>query len=122
MPRPSNADIQRRNARSKRKIEDPTYEPVTTRPRSNPPPPDLAFSTASPEHWMDLDDDGNMEDQEEESEVELSDNEEVDTSLALAGPESEFESAFKVLKENAKRYSLSLSSLNVIHSSDRMFG
>lgn len=104
MPRPSNADLQRRNARSKRKIEDPTYKPVTTRSRPNPPPNSL--SVPSHEHWMEMDDNGMMEDEEGESdsEIEMSDNEGMDLSLDLAGTAEEFDSAFEVLMDHAKRY------------------
>lgn len=64
-------------------------------PRPPPPPPFVPIPTKSAEHFLDYDG------ASEESDVEVSDGEEMDTGVPLAGTNEQFETAFEKLMAHA---------------------
>lgn len=125
MARPSAAQLQKRHARSKRKVEQPDYSPKSTKiargsteiPKSHAPAP-----TPSQEHWIEF---GEGKDAGfSESEVEISEGEqEVDMNEDVAAAPPRFESALKTMMETAKRYAFLLGPIPILYQSlaNRMF-
>ncbi|RPA83521.1 hypothetical protein BJ508DRAFT_375057 [Ascobolus immersus RN42] len=103
MTRPSASSLQLKAARAKAAQLKRSASSALLQPNRNIRPRQdfIPEPTVSPEHWMEI---GQQLEDEEETEVEISDSEEdlLDVPKELAGTNEEFQNAFKVMLEKAK--------------------